>query len=143
MFTGRRKFSTLRQLTLSAGALLSLALSACSALPDVRSTEYVWQGLHAVDALQTYRGPASDPCFHEADPVTSRLIGKRPSGAQVLGWYAATSVSHFAISTALEKIAPRLADWWHALTIAGVSITVADNHELGIRIGSSNRGCGR
>lgn len=60
---------------------LIFLIAGCETMPR---GEIYFQGLHAVDVLQTLNGPARDACFKETAPVTRRLIGDKPSEGQVL-----------------------------------------------------------
>lgn len=48
-------------------------LCGCESMPR---GEMYFQGMHAVDVLQTINGPAEDDCYEEGDPLTKRLIGE-------------------------------------------------------------------
>ena len=46
--------------------------------------EVAWHTLNAVDMLQTINFAKEYPCYHEANPLTRRIIGKSPSTGEVI-----------------------------------------------------------
>jgi hypothetical protein len=107
---------------------------------DIAIAEGVWQGLHAIDVATTIKGPALDHCYVEADPVTKRLIGERPSVAGVVGWGIGYSALHYVVSAELsEHDAPKWVQWaWQAFNIEDTGRAVVNNFRIGIRFGGPN-----
>lgn len=119
---------------MSARVLLILAMMPVGGC-TMMQREVAWQGLHAIDAAQTERGAGSDACYHEADPITRRLIGARPSPAGVAAWAAGEAALHYLITRALSAHAPRWAlIGWQSITIGMVGSAVAHNYAIGVRI---------
>ncbi len=97
--------------------------------------EIAWQTLHAIDVAQTVNGPAGDPCFMEADPLTSSIIGEQPSKTEAIAWGLAAAGLHAGITWTLQRYdAPEWAQLgWQALTFTNTAYAVAQNHQHGIR----------
>lgn len=123
-------------------ALLLALLAGCSSIPlrTVDNTaEVAFQAAHLVDTIQTYHGPASDSCYGEGDPITRRLIGRKPSHAGVIAWGVGYAAVHYGITELLlDHGHDYLAAAWEALTISGTAGDVAQNIHIGIRVGSPN-----
>lgn len=73
---------------------------------EVRRIELVYQGLSAVDAVQTCdflkRGVA-----HELNPI----LGKNPKCAEVVGFKIAGGLAHWLLVRTLFKEDPKIAKW--------------------------------
>jgi hypothetical protein len=119
----------------------NLLLGGCAALPtDSKPPEAAYQALHAVDFAQTIQIARSPNCYHEADPLTKRLIGEHPSEGQVRAAWALTSTVHLAVTgwldrevDATDSKAWRIArGTWHVLTIADAGREVVRNRSLGL-----------
>jgi hypothetical protein len=83
--------------------MVSAALIGCSG-------QGAFLSLHAIDTLQTMNGVALGPC-DEIDPATSRIIGAKPSPAEVLAWSVGVTALYLsARSLAPSRIRPAL-DW--------------------------------
>ena len=97
--------------------------------------EIAWQTLHAVDVAQTVNGPAGDPCYMEADPLTSAIIGEQPSKTEAVAWGLAWAGMHAGVTWLLDRNeAPQWAQiGWQALTITNTASAVYRNHQAGIR----------
>lgn len=120
-------------------------LNGCSALNEMPRGEAVWQGLHAVDVLQTLNGPADDDCYSEGDPVTRRIIGRKPSKGKVVAWGVGMGVLHYTVSDQLRDRPLWLAAW-QLLSIGNTTIAINNNLQIGIKpVGdndhSKTRGC--
>jgi len=77
-------------------------------LPD---EEWVYQGLHAVDAIQTRE--ALDHGCVERNP----MLGRHPSTGRLVGVWAATSAAHAGVTMALQDHAPRAVKLWEIASI--------------------------
>ncbi len=117
------------------------SLFGCSSI-ETRHLEYSWQVMHLIDVAQTASGPAGDSdCFHESDPITSRLIGTSPKESDVYKWGIGVAVAHFLLGEWLDstdlkkstKIKIRTVD--NALRLR----TIVKNHKLGIRVDGHNK----
>lgn len=118
-------------------AVAASALSGCAAI-ETRETQ-AWLALHVIDTAQTYR-IASDRCFHEADQITSAIIGDGPSRSEVIAWSIGDAAFHVGVTELLLRTDhPRLAKAWQYLRIGTVASAIAQNHSIGIRIGSPNQ----
>lgn len=106
-------------------------LCGCESMPR---GELAYQTLHAVDVLQTINGPATDDCYKEANPITRRIVGEKPSKGQVVAWGVGQGLLHYGISSYLEDNSP---GWiygaWQILSTGTVAITIHDNYELGVK----------
>ncbi len=116
--------------------LLAL-LTACTDLPPMSYAEGTYQAVHLVDVIQTEKGPASDSCYYEANPVTAALIGKKPSTLGVVAWGAGDAIGHYAVTRWLENEGwTRAETIWQVLTIGDAGYAVGHNIALGIRLGA-------
>lgn len=126
----------MKTLAILAAALL---LTACTDLPPISHAEGTYQALHLIDVVQTEHAAASDPCFYEADPVTSRLIGQKPSHAAVAAWGLGDAIVHYAVSSWLSSLGwTRTEAAWQLLTISDAGYSVGHNFAVGVRIGAPN-----
>lgn len=129
----------LTRLILLCTALVYLSqLMGCAVMgSDVASgrAEFVWQSVHAMDTMQTMHIANSDGCYHEANPVTSRIIGQHPSDGEVAAVMLGYAMAHKVVTNQLhERNAPRwLIGTWHAITLGFAVKTVTENHRLGLR----------
>lgn len=114
-------------MTKAVGWFLPLLLCAGCQTPG----EATWQAMHLVDGLQTL-SIAKDPCFYEKDPITRRIIGRNPSEADVVIWWAGTAVAHAWVSRRLER-RERLYTIWQAVSLGSKGFTIGRNHSIGIR----------
>jgi hypothetical protein len=109
-------------------AIVALAtLSGCASIPKA---EYVYQGLHAVDALQTV-DIKHHPNFRETNPI----IGEHPSDGDILVYMAAEAALHLLITQQLEQHnAPKWAKViWHSISIGWAGRQVIHNYDIGLR----------
>lgn len=85
--------------------------------------------LHVLDTAQTIRGPALMETCHEADPITSRIIGEKPSVGEVLLWSGAVYLGYRFLREHIDpKYRPTL-DWTLVAVKAyqvGKNATIAD-----------------
>lgn len=132
-----RRFRNDSHSVVAAAILLSITTGCASIPPE----EIAWQTAHLVDGLQTYHGPASDPCFVEGDPLTRSVIGESPSKSDVAGYFATTAALHYLASRWFEQTDLVSAKWKHAvrgLDFALKVYVVTDNHQEGIRVAGDN-----
>lgn len=122
--------------------LISLvALAGCQ---NMSKPELAWQAMHFVDVAQTINGPANDPCFVEANPLTRSLIGENPSEESVLLWGMGVAFLHATASHMIEESdAPKWVEWaWHSVSLVTKGSTIIGNHNEGIRpFGRNINGC--
>jgi hypothetical protein len=118
-------------------AVAMLALSGCAALG--RTDEQVWQGLHAVDAVQTNR-IVGDPCYAEGHALTRDLIGAEPTHGKVLAWAVGGAVVHAGVTEGLMDLnLPRVATAWEWVSLADTGYSIEQGWKVGVRIGSPNK----
>lgn len=117
---------------------LAVVLSGCSAL-ETHETQ-AWLALHAVDTVQTYRAAQDPQCFAEGDGITRGLIGEHPSSSEVLAWSVGSAGVHLAVTEWLLRTDhPKIAKAWQYVRIGVTASAIAQNHSIGIRIGSPNQ----
>lgn len=112
---------------------------------DMTYREMVWQGMHVVDAAQTYSA-SKDSCYLENNPVTKRLIGKKPKSSEVLIWGMASSYVHAAASKWLDKtdmFSGPTKKMIRAMDVGLKFMTIQGNHSIGVRFGTGNNHCNR
>lgn len=110
--------------------LTAILAAGCSSMSPAERT---WQSLHLVDTLQTVQLARHSECYREANPLTRAIIGRHPSGAEVVAWGIAFGIAHNAVSRRLEERGPRwaLRAWnWTRITAKGA--TVASNARAGL-----------
>ncbi len=125
------------RMSTSVAAIAAASLGGCAHMDSVTAAgETTWQSLHVLDAVQTYRGPASDPCYYESDPLTRRLIGRHPSQAGVVGWGVGLSTLHYGVTALLaDHGAPRWLQWtWQTVTSSSTAATVSHNVSIGLHM---------
>lgn len=110
-----------------------LLLTGCASFPqlDTSKAEIAWQTIHVVDAMQTV-SIATRQCYHEADPITRRIIGKHPNQLNVALWWAGTAFGHAFVSKKLKDDHPKLYKFWQILTIGRSAYVVTQNHKIGL-----------
>ena len=106
--------------------LLSFLLSGCSSMSN---EEWIWQGIHAIDAAQTL-SLKNDSCLEESNFLTKNLIGKEPNTLEVTAWWLGSALAHYFIA---DKLPPKLSKIFQYVSIGAVTYTVADNHNKGMR----------
>lgn len=112
-------------------AVACLLLAGCASMNGM---ERAWQVTHAIDAAQTL-SIAGDECYEEQNWATRRLIGRRPSEADVVAWWAGTAIAHAWVSRRLEG---RWRAVWQSVTLVYGVDTVIENHRAGIRVDGDN-----
>jgi hypothetical protein len=116
-------------------ALSASLLAGCSTMS---APEMTLHGLHAIDVAQTVQIARNPPCYYEADPITSRLIGEHPSERDVLIWGVASGVfMHYASKKADESGGWKRAAWY-AAAIVMTGRAVIGNHNIGLRVDGAN-----
>ena len=121
----------------AATILLCGALAACTS-PELVKPEATWQVVHAVDVMQTLKGPGSDPCYIEGNAITRQFIGTRPQPPAIMAWGVGLSVLHWAVGSWLEEHAPRVWAVWELVTITEAGVAVYNNQKAGVRLGAPN-----
>lgn len=118
---------------------VAILSTGCSALQTTE--ERTWLALHAIDSAQTYRIAQDEGrCYHEANAVTSQLIGETPSRSGVVAWSLGSAAAHAGITELLLRAdRPRLAKAWQYVTLGATSATIGRNYGIGIRLGAPNR----
>ena len=109
----------------------------CAASPQ----EKVWQAMHLVDVAQTINGAARDDCFQEENPITRRLIGRKPSTDAVIVWGVAMAIAHYSLDRWLTRTGRADQPGWRALrylAVAEKGFTVGRNHAEGTRVFGDN-----
>ena len=116
-------------------------LGGCASLHDFNNgSEIVWQTEHVADVLQTEHAAASDVCYYESDPVTSAIIGKKPSRGAVAAWGIGFGALHYIVTDGLQELGwERIATMWEAATIIDTATVLEHNYSIGIRIGAANK----
>ncbi len=117
--------------------LILCFLSGCASMTN---KEMVWQGLHAIDVLQTIDGPAYDPCKMEINPITQKFLGEHPSTEQVLLWGVLWGTAHWKITDWVDN--SKLPNWfkitYNIIDFGGKTITIINNEKNGTRLGRKN-----
>lgn len=117
---------------------IALLCSGCTAL-ETRESQ-AWLALHAVDTLQTYHAAQDPLCFAEGDSITRSLIGSHPSDVEVAAWSVGSAALHLGVTELLlRNDHPRAAKVWQYVRIGVTGSAIAQNHSIGIRIGSPNQ----
>lgn len=113
-------------------------LSGCTAL-ETRESQ-AWLALHAVDTIQTFRIANSPQCYEEGDSITRALIGAHPSDGEVIAWSVGMAGLHLGVTELLlRNDHPKVAKAWQYFRIGVTASAIAENHSIGIRIGSPNK----
>ena len=115
--------------------LLALAVSGCAGWrAETVVEEGVYQGVHAVDGLQTLQIARHPHDFHEVG--ASGFIGDHPSEAGVAAWYAGFAVLHLAVTEELEaeRVPMPVVRIWEGLMIVPTVVTVGHNFAIGIGV---------
>lgn len=128
---------------MSKNILALLALVFLAGCESMSGYERAWQSMHLIDVAQTINGPASDSCYHEQDPFTRSLIGEHPHRDEVLAWGIGASVAHYFAGRWLDN-----SDWpegvktvIRSMDLSYKGLTIARNHDIGIRPFGNNSGC--
>lgn len=122
-------------------AALLLLLSGCTAL-ETRESQ-AWLALHAVDTVQSFHAAQQPECYQESDSITRSLIGEHPSDVEVIAWSVGMAGLHLGVTELLlRNDHPKLAKAWQYFRIGVTASAIAQNHSIGIRVGSPNRPTG-
>jgi len=111
-------------------------------LSFIDEREALWQALHAMDVLQTIKGPASDSCHYERNAFTRQIIGKRPHPDKVIIWGVTYAVLHVAYTKWLnetKRLKPSVKTALRFLDFTSMGLTIATNYKQGIRITGENK----
>lgn len=95
------------------------------------TTQQAFHVMHALDTVQTIRGPAlTDGCY-ETDPITRQLIGAKPSVGEVLLWSAGVALLFEGLRHAMPE---RWRPWLEWGAVAAKAYVVASNVDNGIPV---------
>lgn len=95
------------------------------------STASAFRFVHAIDTVQTIRGPAlTDGCY-ETDPITAALIGHKPSVAEVALWSVGVVVAY---EWARRQLSGGWQTWFDRAALAAKAWVVMDNTANGIPV---------
>ena len=83
----------------------------------------VFHALHMVDVGQTMNSVSLGPC-HEADTITSALIGREPNVETVAAWGLAVAISFEWVRAVLPE---RWVPWFEWASVAAKAVTVIRN----------------
>jgi hypothetical protein len=124
-------------------AVIALAVCLCHQAKSepVPTTEWVYQGLAAVDMLQTLdiskHKPVCDqagctPGIQESNPI----LGPYPSNGKVVGYFAVTGVLHFLLTKELVNghVPGLLVQGWECATIGLEAYAIGHNYHIGLRV---------
>lgn len=126
-------------------ACAALLLAGCVSAPmeDDRFhvAEFTFHTLNAIDQAQSINAISHD-CYREVDPLTSGLLGDKPTSGQFVAYGLAISLV-FHVVNRLEWVQdrPALRAVFDALAIGAKGYTVAHNHNIGMRISGANGAC--
>lgn len=113
--------------------ILLIALISLSGCASMSTEEKVWQGMHAIDTLQTLQISRNPECFKEADPITSRLIGKHPSEGKVIAWAITSSYLYHKMAEKVEKSDSFISKaGFYGFTLLTKGITIGNNERIGL-----------
>lgn len=125
---------SIRQLVVIA----AISCAGCTALETKESK--AWLALHAVDTVQTLELAHDTRCYVERDGLTRRLIGSHPSDGEVAAWALGSAALQLGVTELLLRTDhPRAAAVWQYMRIGITASAVAENHSIGISIGSQNK----
>jgi hypothetical protein len=119
-------------------AVAVLALAGCANLSPAMRSEIAWQAMNAVDTGQTVTIARQPAAFHEADPLTSRIVGEHPREGSVYGVMLGYAVLHAGVSLWLDRMDPGAGGWhkaniaWHAISIGSKGAVVVHNFAIGL-----------
>lgn len=122
--------------------ILFLAISissGCATLRDVDPLEYSWQAMHLIDIAQTYQSVGRNTeCFSEGDPLTDKLIGKKPSTESIIGWGIGMSVVHFFAGKLVDRLDKKYSIPIRVFDNAYKFKVISENHADGIYVDGIN-----
>lgn len=130
-------FATLVRLV----AILPLLLIAgCSTYGRMSTPEKAWQGMHAIDTLQTIQIAKHPDCYMEN--TSAWAIGEHPSTGRVLVFMAAASYLHAKVSYLLDDYGadPTWIRAWDWISLLTKGYTVGHNFSIGLGV-TSAKGC--
>jgi hypothetical protein len=105
--------------------------------------ETTFHVLNAVDQAQSINAISND-CYNEVNPTTRALIGDKPSSSEFVVYGLAISLAFHAINR-LDWMQdhPALRVAFDAIAIGAKAVTVAHNHNIGMRVSGANSACAR
>lgn len=111
--------------------LATAIVQRASAAESVPATEWVYQGIAAVDMAQTLN-IKNTPGIQESNPI----LGAYPSDAKVVGYFAVTGVVHYLITRELvtHDVPAPIVQLWECVGIGIEAAAVGHNYQLGIRV---------
>jgi hypothetical protein len=137
-------------------ALVLFGLCGCASIAPIgmfpreqgtRAAEGVWLSLHTVDTLQTVQIARNPQCFYEADPLAVGIYGSQhPNESRVLLTNVVLGAIHPVVSRWFDEHVEQSYNddtetanlWamgrigWHAISIIGTGVSVANNFRRGI-----------
>ena len=123
--------------------LLLCALSGCASLHGSSlASEGIWQALNATDMAQSVTIAREPSRYTEGGMGTASIIGTHPRESSVEGFFAATALLHYAVSSWLSREADATGErgwyWtlygWEVLTIVNSAYAVARNANAGVSL---------
>jgi hypothetical protein len=126
-------------------ALAVLLLTGCVEGPQridkFSAAELTFHSLNAIDQAQSINAISHD-CFREVDPLTSRVLGDKPSSTEFALYGAAISLGfHYLNQSDYVTARPKLRVVLNLFAIGAKGYAVARNHSIGMRASGSNPGC--
>ena len=123
-----------------------LIMSGCSSLPmnpysDLSTEGKMWQVAHIADVAQTIEIARDPICYEESNPVTRRLIGRKPTVAKVVMWGATASYLNAQLDVSINQSSmPKWAKKGIGYLNLGLKVdVVTGNYGIGVRIGAKNK----
>lgn len=96
-------------------------------IDNLPKSEFVWQGLHLVDGIQTYKAAQRPNLYREVNP----LLGSHPSTGEVIAYTAGMSVIHAGLACWIrEKYGEPSSQFFQYTTIAIKGAGVALNFKV-------------
>lgn len=68
-------------------------------IKDLPRSEWVWQSLHLVDGIQTYKAAQRPDLYREVNP----LLGPHPSTGEVVAYTVGMSILHAAAASYIQR----------------------------------------
>jgi len=134
--SGMSHISAVRILTWLSILLLCGCATWNSWTPETRFQETVWQLTHSVDVAQTVQAARDPNCYGEKN----FLIGPHPSVPTVIVSGLAISAGHWMFTDWIERNFRDhlwVQDLWFVTSTFVVGHAVANNWQIGLRVGSS------
>ena len=105
---------------------MDVPLSGCASTNlRISDPEIAWQTLNAVDLGQTVTIARRPSDYYEIGFPASEVIGRHPSESDVKGYFAASALMHFAVSSWLDRETQDSdSHLWHDVRIAWYVATI-------------------